>query len=264
MRRVLFSAMIITGLLVAGGDLPVGAQQPPSSPAITRRAVLQTITTLAGQPLQFPLFRNEVAATLGELAPGGQTGPQRFFVPTVLYVLDGTLTVEFEGNPSRSIAAGQAIVPPTNLGANGRNLGTTSVKWLAVTFGDSSKQAVSLPAAPPVGLRLTPLVRTTKTWTGESIEFPLLANQLTVNATESPPGAVTERHIHPPTQFIYVIGGVFTVQAEGANTANFTAGQALVETTRPHFGGNRANTVQRYVAVFAGEAGVPLTVPRPW
>lgn len=263
MRREVTVATSLAVFLSAGVDFPVVAQQPPPSPTITRRTVLQTITTLAGQPLQFPLFRNVVTGALVELAPGGQTGPQRFFVPTVLYVLEGTLTVEFEGIAPRAIAAGQAAVPPTSIAANGRNLGTTATRWLAVTFADASNPAVSPPAAPLVGLRATLLVRTTKTWTGEDIVFPLLANQLTVSISESPPGAVTERHVHPHTQFIYVLEGVFTVEAEGPSTASFAAGKALVETTRPHFGANRASTAQRYVTVFAGEAGVPLTVPRP-
>ncbi len=198
-----------------------------------------------------------------ELAPGGQTGPQRFFVPTVLYVLEGTLTVEFESSAPRAVAAGQAAVPPTNIAVTERNVGTAPARWLMVTFADANKPATSPPAAPPIGLRATLVVRTTKTWTGEDIVFPLLANQLTVNVSESPPGAVTERHVHPHTQFIYMLEGVFTVQAEGPSTVSFAAGKALVETTRPHFGANRASTVQRYIAVFAGEAGVPLTVPRP-
>jgi len=262
MRREVTVACLAIFLSV-GVNFPVVAQQPAPSPIITRRTVLQTITTLTGQPLQFPLFRSVVTGVLVELAPGGQTGPQRFFVPTVLYLLEGTLTAEFEGSAPRAIAAGQAVVLSTNIASNGRNLGTTPARWLAVTFADASKLAVSPPAAPPVGLRTTLVVRTTKTWTGEDIVFPLLANQLSVSVSESPPGAATERHVHPHTQFIYVLEGVFTVQAEGPSIASFAAGQALVETTRPHFGANRASVVQRYVTVFAGEAGVPLTVPRP-
>lgn len=188
MRREVSVAIILAVFLLAGVNFPVGAQQPAPSPTFTARVVLQTATTLTGQPLQFPLFRNEVTGVLVELAPGGQTGPQRFFVPTVLYVLEGTLTAEFEGSAPRAIAAGQAAVPPMNVAGNGRNLGTTPARWLAVTFADASKPAVSPPPAPPVGLRATLLLRTTKTWTGEDIVFPLLANQLTVSITERPPG----------------------------------------------------------------------------
>lgn len=91
----------------------------------------------------------------------------------------------------------------------------------------------------------------------------MLANQLTVSIAESPPGAASVRHVHPHTQFIYVLEGVFTVEAEGPSTSSFGAGKAVVETTRPHVGANRASTALRFFTVFAGEAGVPLTVPRP-
>jgi quercetin dioxygenase-like cupin family protein len=262
MRLRALTAKMVAFLLLVGISSPLAAQQP-GTPAITRRTVLQTTTTVTGQPLQFPLFRNVVIATVVELAPGGQTGPQRFFVPTVLYVLEGTLIAEVEGSPARTIAGGQAIVPATNISVNGRNLGVNSLRWLAVSFADASQPAVSPPTAQPIGLRVTSVLRTTKTRTGEDIHFPLLANQLSTSSTESPPGAVTERHIHPHTQFIYVTDGIFTIEAEGPTTASFRAGQALVETTRPHFGGNRGATTQKYVGVFAGELGVPFVVPRP-
>ncbi len=263
MRREVSVAIILAVFLLACVNFPVGAQQQAPTPTITRRAVLQTTTTLTGQPLRFPLFRNVVTGVLVELAPGGQTGAQRFFVPTVLYVLEGTLTAEFEGSAPRAIAAGRAAVPPVNVANNGKNLGTTPARWLAVTFADASEPAVSPPAPQPVGLRATSVLRTTKTFTGEDIVFPLLANQLTVNISEYPPGAATDRHVHPHTQFNYVLEGVFTVEAEGRGPSSFGAGKAQVETTRPHVGVNGASTAMRLFSVFAGEAGVPLTVPRP-
>ncbi len=263
MRREVSAAIILAVFLLAGVNFPVRAQQPAPSPTITRRAVLQATTTLTGQPLRFPLFRNMVTAVLVELAPGGQTGAQRFFVPTVLYVLEGTLTAEFEGSAPRAIAAGQAVVPPVNVAGNVRNLGPSPARWMAVTFADASEPAVSPPAPPPVGLRATLLLRTTKTFAGEDIVFPLLANQLAVNLSEYPPGAATDRHVHPHTQFNYVLEGVFTVEAEGLSPSSFGAGKAAVETIRPHVGVNRASTAMRLFSVFAGEVGVPLTVPRP-
>lgn len=60
--------------------------------------LLQSSTTVAGQPIQFPLFRNQITALRAELAPGGQTGRHMHPVPTFVYVLEGELTVEAEGH----------------------------------------------------------------------------------------------------------------------------------------------------------------------
>lgn len=261
MRRraalVLFVAFSFSVALMYAGEV-----QSAPAPGITPRVLLQTTTTITGQPLQFSLFRNQVVAVLAELDPGGQTSPQRFFVPVVLYVLEGTLTVEIEGQTPRTITAGQALVPPINASTNGANRGTTAVRWLFVAFADASKP-VATPAAAPVGFRRTVVLRTTKTFMGEDIVFPLLANQLTVLAVDFAPGAVNPRHIHPHTQFIYVLDGNTTVEPDNVPARTFAPGQAFVETTRPHVGANRGTTRGTVFTIFAGEAGTPTTAPMP-
>ncbi|HXF83687.1 MAG TPA: cupin domain-containing protein [bacterium] len=71
--------------------------------------VLQTSTTAHGQLLQFPLFRNQFTGVLFELAPGGRVGRHRHPVPNVVYVIEGELTVEADGQPMRVYRAGQAF-----------------------------------------------------------------------------------------------------------------------------------------------------------
>jgi len=210
------------------------------------------------------LFRNQVASTLIELAAGGQTGPQRFEAPAVVYVLDGTLTVEVEGQPARSFAPGQGFVPPLGLLANATNRGPGTLRFLTTIFSDARKPPLTRPAgSTPVGLRGTGVLQTTKTVTGEDIVFPLLANQFLIFVADAAPGTVNPRHIHPHTHFVYVLAGDVSVEPDGLPPKTFKAGEAFVEPLIPHIGANRGSTVTRVFDIFVGEAGTRLTVPAP-
>jgi quercetin dioxygenase-like cupin family protein len=56
------------------------------------------VTSLGGfsATVSTPLF---LTGSTVELAPGGQTGRQEFRVPTFIYVIEGTLTTEYESGP---------------------------------------------------------------------------------------------------------------------------------------------------------------------
>lgn len=96
--------MLITApalVLVVAGTL--WAQGVSGPVGLRTTTVLQTTTTAQGQPLQFPLFRNQFTGVLFELAPGGCVGRHRHPVPNVVYVMEGELTVEADGHrPGRS------------------------------------------------------------------------------------------------------------------------------------------------------------------
>lgn len=265
MKRVVLLSVSAVVVLLGAVRLPARAQPaPPSPPPGVPRPILQATTTLTGQPLFFPLFRNQVASTLVELAAGGQTGPQRFETPAVVYVLDGTLTVEVEGQPARSFTTGQAFVPPFGLLANATNRGTGTIRFLTTVFGDARKPPLTRPAGSnPIGLRATGVLRTTKTTAGEDIVFPLLANQFLVFVADAPPGTVNPRHIHPHTHFVYVLAGDVNVEADGLPPRTFRPGEAFVEPLIPHIGANRSSTVARVLDIFVGEAGTRLTLPSP-
>lgn len=71
--------------------------------------VLQTMTTGTGEAIEFPLLRNQFTGVLFELAPGGRVGRHRHPFPNVVYVMEGELTVEADGQPTRVYRAGQAF-----------------------------------------------------------------------------------------------------------------------------------------------------------
>lgn len=102
-------------------------------------AVLQSSTTAAGQPIQFPLFRNQITALRAELAPGGQTGRHMHPVPTFVYVLEGELTVEADGHGTKVYKTGDAFLESVNNWHNGINRTNAPTKFLVVFSGEEGK-----------------------------------------------------------------------------------------------------------------------------
>src|SRR5574341_545909 len=107
--------------------------------------ILQASTTPAGQPIQFPLFRNQLTARLVEIAPGGQVGRHMHPVPVLVYILEGEVTVEADGQPPRTYKAGQAGVEVMNIWHNGLNRGAVPVKFLVIYAGEEGKPTTITP-----------------------------------------------------------------------------------------------------------------------
>lgn len=107
--------------------------------------ILQTSTTPAGQPIQFPLFRNQFTANQVEIAPGGQVGRHMHPVPVLVYIFEGELTVEADGQPPRTYKAGQAGVEVMNIWHNGLNRGAVPVKFLVIYAGEEGKPTTLRP-----------------------------------------------------------------------------------------------------------------------
>jgi len=86
------------------------------------------------------------------IEPGGQTGRQRFAVPTYLYVIEGVLTTEYESGPdgtrgAQYHAAGQSFVDPGGIWHNHKNGSPKPVKYLLVHIGYPGAPTVQKPDA---------------------------------------------------------------------------------------------------------------------
>lgn len=135
----------LTLLLVLGLVLTAGAGLGWAQAGLRATTVLQTSTTAIGQPLQFPLFRNQFTGVIIELAPGGQVGRHMHPVPNFVYVLEGAITVEAEGYPARTYSAGDAFTESINTWHNGLNRGSVPVKILVVFSGEEGKPVTVRP-----------------------------------------------------------------------------------------------------------------------
>lgn len=107
--------------------------------------LLQASTTPSGQPIEFPLWRNQFSASLVEITPGGQVGRHMHPVPVLVYILEGELTVETEGQPPRTYKAGQAALEVVNTWHNGLNRASVPLKFLAIFTGEEGKPVTIRP-----------------------------------------------------------------------------------------------------------------------
>jgi quercetin dioxygenase-like cupin family protein len=110
----------------------------------------------------------------------------------------------------------------------------------------------------PVGVKLTPILETTTTFSGQPIRFPQGDNQLAAVIAEVAPGGQVGKHMHPVPLFVYILEGTLTIEMEGHGTHAFSAGQGLAEVVNTwHNGRNLGDEPVRFLIVFAGQKGTP-------
>ncbi len=141
MRRINKQMAVMAGVMLASGvgvgvavDRTAFAQQP--QPGI-KRATLQT----ADEP-GAPNYQAVMA--IAEIPPGQSSGKHKHPGIELAYILDGSMTVEKEGQPTLNVKAGDALVNKGEV-HNAKNTGTKPVKILAVYLVEKGK-----PMAEPV------------------------------------------------------------------------------------------------------------------
>ncbi len=77
----------------------------------------------------------KVTAVILTLKPGEETGLHRHANPGFGYVLEGEVTVDYQGAGSRVYKAGDSILETVAVAHNGRNTGGTDMRILAVFMG---------------------------------------------------------------------------------------------------------------------------------
>ena len=121
-------------------------EPPPIGPiGLTLTPILQTSTTFTEQPIRFPQGDNQLVAVMAEVAPGGQVGRHMHPNPLFVYILEGDLTIEMEGHGSHTFRSGDGLAEVVNTWHNGRNLGTTPVKFLIVFAAQSGTPTIIRP-----------------------------------------------------------------------------------------------------------------------
>jgi quercetin dioxygenase-like cupin family protein len=127
---------VLVGLVILGFVTITTAQQAPKvSP------VVKATATSSGQKLQYPQTdKPEIESVLIEIAPGGESGRHMHPVPTYVYVVEGTVTVEMDDGSRREYAAGSGFLESMNTWHNGKNLGQAPVKVLVVFVSEEGKK----------------------------------------------------------------------------------------------------------------------------
>src|SRR5882672_7206764 len=106
-----------------------------------------------------------------------------------------------------------------------------SAVFFAVSLLIGGSMSATAQPAPvgPVGLKLTPVLEATTTFTGQPIRFPQGDNQFTAVLAEVAPGGQVGRHMHPVPLFVYMLEGALTIDMEQHGTHTFAAGEGLAE-----------------------------------
>ncbi len=147
--HLLLVAGLGIGLLAACGAGSTRAAAPESdklqataAPSSTTLAVSslslldKASLTVLGQAVAYPAaLPAQVSSGIVTLAPGAQTGLHRHEAPIYAYVLEGTVTVEYDGGITKAYSAGTAFMEAVGTAHNGRNLGGVPVRILTLYIG---------------------------------------------------------------------------------------------------------------------------------
>ena len=131
------SAAVGLGVLVGGIGIagPSAVLAQDAKPAVEKGVKSKDLVTSLGTfrgTASIPLV---VTGQVVEIEPGGQTGRERFMVPSYVYVLEGTLTTDSESGPvgvagAQYHAAGQSYMDAVGVWHVHKNGGNTPVKYL--------------------------------------------------------------------------------------------------------------------------------------
>lgn len=92
--------------------------------------------TVLGQPLAYPTaVPAQVSSVIVTLLPGQETGLHRHDAPMYAYILEGAVTVEYQGAGTKVYPAGTALMEAVGTVHNGKNVGSVPVRILTVNIG---------------------------------------------------------------------------------------------------------------------------------
>ena len=92
--------------------------------------------TVLDQQIAYPKKKPaQVTSEIISLEPGQETGWHKATTPTYSYVLDGTLTVEYDAGVTKEFPAGTAFMQAQGVFYDGMNKGDQSLHVLVVHLG---------------------------------------------------------------------------------------------------------------------------------
>jgi quercetin dioxygenase-like cupin family protein len=123
MKKLIAAALLcLVGLGVASAEGP-GVKVTP---------VLTTTTTIIGQPLVLPAKNPQVIVTTMEIAAGAKLPRHMHPFARYAYVLQGEVTVEYEGGRRQTFHTGEFIVEAIGVWHFGTNTGAVPLKLLVI------------------------------------------------------------------------------------------------------------------------------------
>lgn len=124
--------------LTACGDLPTS---DPNAKATREDLLDKARKTILDQDLEYPHDTHaEVTFGIVTIPPGVETGWHRHDTPLVVHVMEGVVTVEYDGGVVKEYGPGDTFVEAIGTKHNGRNLGDVDVVIYTVSIGAEGLQ----------------------------------------------------------------------------------------------------------------------------
>lgn len=153
MRNTLMTLLFLAVSVAAVGPIAALAQNKPAPPtsAVSITPVSQDSVTIAGEPeLYLNTPEPQVTSVVFTFPPGSVSQWMTHPAPAYVYVLEGTLVVEFEDGSRQTFHAGQGFLQCRSKWHRGRNDSSQTMRFLAVFFGAKGVPNVVHPAAGPL------------------------------------------------------------------------------------------------------------------
>ena len=133
LRKSLWAVPVAVGALaMVYASMPVGAA--PAGPQVSRRVLLT-------QDLSIPNYQTALVEVI--IPAGGREGLHTHPGSAVVHVLEGSLTLDMQGSPSKTYQVGETFYIDTGKVHEGINNGTTRVKALASFVVEQGKPLAS-------------------------------------------------------------------------------------------------------------------------
>jgi quercetin dioxygenase-like cupin family protein len=146
LRRIALALAAVTLLSFQASALDDSKYQNLLTP------VLKSDRDILGQPVAYPAGPPMITSAIVTIPPGGETGWHLHEVPLFVYVLEGTVTVDYGDKGVRIYKPGTGFIEAMNWAHNGKNEGTVPVRIMAVYMGGGDKtntEATADPNPPP-------------------------------------------------------------------------------------------------------------------
>lgn len=143
-------------------------------------------------------------------------------------------------------------------------IATAAATGLAAVF--LAVLGAGVPASAEEGYKpavsVTPILKTTKTTSGDPIRYPDIDDpEVQSLIVEIPPGGETGWHYHPVPAYAYILAGAIEVESETGEKRIFRAGESFAEmVNRKHDGRVVGNEPVRILMIVTGEAGKPFSI----
>jgi hypothetical protein len=115
---------------------PQNSAQDKPAPVVRVPLMSKATETVLGQTIVYPTGTPaEVSSATVTMQPGQETGWHRHDAPLYVQVLEGTVTVEYDGGVAKTYPKGSVVMEAVGTYHNGRNLGAEPVVILTVSIG---------------------------------------------------------------------------------------------------------------------------------